>query len=90
MYMPELADKMCSNVRLYTSSTQECSHYLCGSLGLTTPRGRYRIFQKGGLRPAIRNAGGGGGGWGVGGGGVSASGPIRKGGGGGGGGCLAE
>ena len=28
-------------------------------------RGGYRVFQKGGLRPAIRNAGGGGGvGWG--------------------------
>ena len=27
------ADNMHSNVRLYTSSTLECSHYLCGSLG---------------------------------------------------------
>ena len=38
-------------------------------------RGAYRIFQKGRLRPAVRNAGG-----------VSASGPIRKAGGGVGGG----
>ena len=37
MYMPVWADNMHSNVRLYTSSTLECSHYLCGSLGLTTP-----------------------------------------------------
>ena len=28
----------------------------------TLNRGGYRVFQKGGLRPAIRNAGGGGGG----------------------------
>ena len=49
-------------------------------------RGGYRVFQKGGLRPAIRNAGGGGGGGGV----LSALGPIRKAGGwgGGGGGLL--
>ena len=46
-------------------------------------RGGYRIFQKGGLRPAIRNAGGGGGG-------LSASGPIQKAGGGGGGGGGGE
>ena len=50
-------------------------------------RGGYRVFQKGGLRPAIRKAGGGGGCWpdtksGGGGGGVAvlsgASGPIQK------------
>ena len=49
----------------------------------TLNRGGYRVFQKGGLRPAIRNVGGGGGG-GV----LSASGPIRKAGGGGGGGAV--
>ena len=48
----------------------------------TLNRGGYRVFQKGGLRPAIRNAGGGGGGV------LSASGPIRKAGGGGGGGAV--
>ena len=37
LYMPVLADNMHSNVRLYTSSTLECSHCLSGSLGLTTP-----------------------------------------------------
>ena len=50
----------------------------------TLNRGGYRVFQKGGLRPAIRNAGGKGGGGGV----LSASGPIRKAGGRGGGGCC--
>ena len=49
-------------------------------------RDGYRVFQKGGLRPAIRNAGGGGGG----GGGLSALNPTRKVGPGGGGGGGAD
>ena len=46
LYMPVLADNMHSNVRLYTSSTLECSLCLCGSLGLTTllPGWRYSVI----------------------------------------------
>ena len=47
-------------------------------------RGGYRVFQKGGLRPAIRNAGG----WGGWGGGAVRFRPDMKSGGGGGGGLL--
>ena len=35
--MAVLADNMHTNVRLYTSSTQVCLHYLCASLMLATP-----------------------------------------------------
>ena len=50
----------------------------------TLNRGGYRVFQKGGLRPAIRNAGGGGGGGGA----VRFRPDTKSGGGGGGGGVL--
>ena len=52
------------------------------SILLVYKQGRIQDFPKGGLRPAIRNAGKGGGGGG-GGAVLSASGPIRKAGGGG-------
>ena len=57
--------QMLTHTQLTTHFTEQCSPspdiYSC-TFTYTPYRGGYRVFQKGGLRPAIRNAGGGGGG----------------------------